>query len=241
MCTVTFIPQGSDGYILTSNRDEITSRPPASPPFTDKRSNYEIIYPRDPLGGGTWIASDNHYNAVCLLNGAIRKHKPKYPYRHSRGLVVLDFFTFNNLFDFIDLYDLNNIEPFTLVIVHDFRLFEFMWDGNQRHLRNLVFSEPNIWSSVTLYDDEIIRKRENWFHEWLKKDAPFTLERILDFHMFAGEGNKETDILMERADRIRTISITSIFNLEKNSIMYYKDILNREDHKAIICSKKETE
>ncbi len=236
MCTVTFIPLGSDGYILTSNRDEITSRPPATPPFTEKRSNYEIIYPRDPHGGGTWIASDNRNNAVCLLNGAYLKHEPQYPYRHSRGLVVLDFFDFKNLFDFIDLYDLNNIEPFTLVIVRDFRLFEFRWDGSQRYLKNLSFSDPNIWSSVTLYDTGSIRKRESWFQEWIKNDPEFSFERILDFHMFAGEGNKETDILMERSDQIRTISITSVVNRDNNSTMYYKDILNHEDHIAMISS-----
>jgi hypothetical protein len=236
MCTVTFIPQDSNGYILTSNRDEITTRPPATPPFIQEKTDYQLIYPRDPHGGGSWIASDNRNNAVCLLNGAFRRHKPQYPYRHSRGLVVLDFFDFNNLFDFIDFYDLHNIEPFTLVIVHDFRLFEFRWDGNQRYLKNLNFSKPAIWSSVTLYGEEVVRKREVWFQKWLKKDAPFTLERILDFHMFAGEGNKKTDVLMKRDDLIRTISITSLFNQDKHATMYYKDILNHEDHQLAIHS-----
>jgi hypothetical protein len=239
MCTVSFIPRGSDGYILTSNRDEKTDRPPATPPFFEKKTNYELIYPRDPHGGGTWIASDNRNNSVCLLNGAIRKHKPQYPYRHSRGLVVLDFFAFNNLFDFIDFYDLNNIEPFTLVIIHDYRLFEFKWDGVQRHLKNLSFLKPNIWSSVTLYDEVIIKKRENWFHEWLQNNSPFDLERMLDFHMFGGEGNKETDILMERDDQLKTISITSLFNGDNLTTMYYKDILNQEDHQETIVSTRE--
>ncbi len=239
MCTVSFIPRGSDGYILTSNRDEKTDRPPATPPFFEKKNNYELIYPRDPHGGGTWIASDNRNNSVCLLNGAIRKHKPQYPYRHSRGLVVLDFFAFNNLFDFIDFYDLNNIEPFTLVIIHDYRLFEFKWDGVQRHLKNLSFLKPNIWSSVTLYDEVVIKKRENWFHEWLQNNSPFDLERMLDFHMFGGEGNKETDILMERDDQLKTISITSLFNGDNLTTMYYKDILNQEDHQETIVSTRD--
>lgn len=236
MCTVTFIPQGSDGYILTSSRDEKTSRPHATPPFIDKIANCEVIYPRDPHGGGTWIASDNRNNSVCLLNGAFQRHLPQYPYRHSRGIVVLDFFAFNNLFDFIDLYDLNNIEPFTLVIVNDFHLFEFRWDGDQRHLKNLLFSEANIWSSVTLYEEKIIKKREKWFREWLKNDLPFTVEHILDFHLLAGEGNKETDVLMERNDQIKTISITSLFNRKNISSMYYKDILNLEEHKVTIMA-----
>ena len=237
MCTVTFIPRSSEGYILTSNRDEKITRPSATPPFIEHYQHYTIIYPKDPLGGGTWIASDNRNNSICLLNGAFRRHKPHYPYRHSRGLIVLDYFKFNNLFDFIDFYDLNNIEPFTLVIIQDFRLFEFRWDGEHRHLRNLAFENPKIWSSVTLYDDYIIKKREDWFQDWLEKQSAFTLENILDFHTYAGEGNKKNNVMMERDNHIKTISITSIFNNQKTTTIYYKDIINKQEQEATLTSK----
>lgn len=189
-----------------------------------------MTYPKDPQGGGSWIAMDSRNNSLCLLNGAFERHVPDYPYRHSRGLVVLDFFRFNNLFDFIDFYDLNNIEPFTLVIVHDFRIFEFRWDGFQRSLKKLDFSQPRIWSSVTLYDDEIIKKREKWFGSWLEERSSFTLQDVLDFHTYAGEGNKRYDILMEQDRRLRTISITSIINENNGSSMFYRDLIKGEDH-----------
>lgn len=236
MCTVTFIPKGTDGYILTSNRDERLTRPSATPPFTEHYKHYTLVYPKDPLGGGTWIASDNRNISVCLLNGAFQRHIPQYPYRHSRGLIVLDYFKFDNLSDFIDFYDLNNIEPFTLIIVQDFRLFEFRWDGNHRHLRNLTFTTPKIWSSVTLYDDYIIKKREEWFQDWLKKESVYTVENILDFHSYAGEGNKKNNVMMERDDHIKTISITSIFNTSNRVSIYYKDIINKQEHKAALTS-----
>lgn len=239
MCTVTFIPQGSAGYILTSSRDEKTTRPSATPPFIEKNPGYEVAYPRDPQGGGTWIGSDSRNNSVCLLNGAFRIHKPQYPYRHSRGLVVLDFFKFGNLFDFIDFYDLNNIEPYTLVIVHDYRIFEFRWDGTQRTLKNMAFSEPRIWSSVTLYHEKIIKKRESWFQSWLHGKSSITVEEVLDFHIFAGEGNKEIDILMEKDELLRTISITSVLNLQNESIMFYKDLLNGEEHTIKVGTREE--
>jgi hypothetical protein len=230
MCTVTFIPVGSNGYILTSSRDERTIRLSATPPFIEKTRAYDLVYPKDPHGGGTWIASDNRATSVCLLNGAFYQHVPQYPYRHSRGLVVLDFFKFGNLFDFIDFYDLNNIEPFTLVIIHDYRVFEFRWDGKQRTLRNPDFSEPGIWSSVTLYHDEIIKKRESWFQSWLKEKSSIALEDAIDFHVSAGEGNKKTDILMEQDRHLRTISITSINNEDNLTTMVYKDLLKGEDY-----------
>lgn len=238
MCTVTFIPTGSDGYILTSSRDEKTLRPAATPPFVEKKAGYELVYPRDPQGGGTWIASDSQGTSVCLLNGASQPHIPQYPYRHSRGLVVLDFFKAGNLFDFIDFYDLNNIEPFTLIIVHDYRIFMFRWDGQQRSLKNSDFSEPRIWSSVTLYDEKVIQKRINWFQSWMAANPVITVDDVLDFHMTAGEGNKKTDIRMERNADIKTISITSVFHFQNNSTMIYKDLTKGEEHKVSIAIRK---
>jgi hypothetical protein len=238
MCTVTFIPTGSNGYLLTSSRDEKTVRPAATPPFIEKKTGYELVYPRDPQGGGTWIASDSRGTSLCLLNGAHQPHVPQYPYRHSRGLVVLDFFKFGNLFDFTDFYDLNNIEPFTLVIVHDFRVFEFRWDGRLRSIKNSDFSEPRIWSSVTLYDEQVIQKREGWFQSWLTTKPDFTIDDALDFHMTAGEGNKKTDIRMEQDERLRTISITAVIHAHGKSTMIYKDLLNGEDQKVTISVRK---
>jgi len=239
MCTVTFLPRDASSFILTSNRDEMTARPSATPPVIKKYSNYKVMYPQDPLGGGSWIASDDRNNAICLLNGAFQRHKPQYPYRHSRGLVVLDFFKFDHLCDFVDFYDLNNIEPFTLVIIHDFQLYEFRWDGLQKFLRNFSFEHPKVWSSVTLYDAETVIKREKWFAEWLNKETYFTLDRILEFHLFGGEGKKEIDVLMEREDHIKTVSITSILNQNNITTMHYRDILRNEEYSASVTFNKE--
>jgi hypothetical protein len=153
---------------------------------------------------------------------------------------VLDFFKFDSLFDFIDFYDLNNIEPFTLVIVHEKRLFEFRWDGDQRFLRNFNCEKPKIWSSITLYDEMIINKRERWFVEWLNEINSFELDKVLEFHMFAGEGNKKTDILMERDDQLKTISITSIHNQENISTIHYKDIIRNKEYSASLDFKEDT-
>lgn len=227
MCTVTFIPTGRQSYILTSNRDEKTSRTVATPPFIDRKKEYALIYPRDPQGGGTWIAADNRLNAVCLLNGAFKPYKPRYPYRHSRGLVVLELFDYERIFDFFDLYDLSNIEPFTLVIVHGLSLYEFRWDGTDRHIRHLPFDQPRIWSSVTLYEEEVIRRRENWFEEWIDDNKGPETGEILRFHRFGGEGNKNTDLVMEREPlALRTLSITSIRMGDDGCHMHYDDLMN---------------
>ena len=76
----------------------------------------EILFPKDTTGGGTWIAV-SHQRITCLLNGAFKPHVPIMPYRKSRGLIVLDSFLFNSIDSFSKDYDLQNIEPFTMISV----------------------------------------------------------------------------------------------------------------------------
>lgn len=226
MCTVTFIPLKKEGFIITSNRDEKTSRAHAVFPFIKHFKDYDLMFPSDPQGGGTWIAMDNHKRTVCLLNGGYQPHQFMPPYRHSRGIVVLDFFKFNNVPQFVETYNLEQIEPFTLVIVQDGKLFEFRWDGEKKYFSEHSFEIPRIWSSVTLYNSDIIRKREFWFNNWLLDKADYDQDMIIDFHTFAGEGDAATDVLMEREDLLRTVSITSVLNITDKALMKYFDKIN---------------
>ena len=116
MCTVTFLPKGENGYILTSNRDETPKRA-ASPPQAYDVHGIAVTFPKDPLAGGTWIACDKQRFTLCLLNGAFEKHSHRPPYALSRGLMLLDFFKYNDAESFQIGYDFEGIEPFTLIIV----------------------------------------------------------------------------------------------------------------------------
>ena len=228
MCTVTFIPIKKEGYIITSNRDEKTSREYANFPYIKHFRDYDLMFPLDPQGGGTWIAMDNHKRTVCLLNGASQPHQSMPPYRHSRGIVVIDFFKFKYLSQFIENYNLERIEPFTLVIVQDGKLFEIRWDGDKKYITEHSFDIPRIWSSVTLYNSDIIKKRKIWFNNWLKDQENYDQDMIIDFHTFAGEGDTRTDVLMEREDHLKTVSITSVSNITDTAHMKYIDRINNK-------------
>ena len=228
MCTVTFVPLEEGAYFLTSNRDEHISRPRATLPVKIKHDGYELIFPKDPQGGGTWIASDDRGNTVCLLNGADKPHTPKYPYRHSRGLVVLDYFSYSDFHHFKNSYPLDNIEPFTLVIVSPDQLIEFKWDGQNKTHRNLPRVKAKIWSSVTLYSIDIIKQREIWFQNWLSLHQKPGIPDLIHFHKFTGTGDKRHDVLMEREGGLRTVSITSIHFAESIATIYYEDLENGE-------------
>ena len=227
MCTVTFIPGTGIEYTLTSSRDEQSTRPQAKGPLLVNFGSYTLMFPKDPKGGGTWIASNNTGKTVCLFNGAFKAHTPKYPYRHSRGLIVLDFFKFPDAISFSKGYDLLNIEPFTLIIIYNRTLTEFKWDGINTYLLNHEFTNPRIWSSVTLYNSEIIKLRENWFKEWIETNQSVKQQGPINFHLKAGDGRKETDVLMERkAFSLRTVSITSVRVINNKTRMEYLDLIN---------------
>ena len=241
MCTVTYLPQEKSGYILTSNRDEKVDRPNAYLPAPRNIGNQTLLMPVDGLFSGTWIACSDSGRTLCLLNGGVVKHIPEKSYKKSRGLVVLDAFNYHNAQDFIFRYDLSGIEPFTLIFIEQNKLCEIRWNGERTFIKNLNPSKPYIWSSVTLYSDEIINLRQQWFEDWLGEQDEFSVPSILKFHQFGGEGQEENNIKMNRNNILKTISITSINATEEKFVMYYEDLKSGQNSISELKLKKVNE
>jgi len=228
MCTVSYLPL-KDKVILTSNRDEDINRPALEPnifPLKDQK----LIYPKDPRGNGTWIAISSQNRFVCLLNGAFKKHKHQPPYRQSRGKVVTDYFNYNDTQKFCSNYNLIDIEPFTLIIYEsDRRLYEFRWDGHQKYLKELDTQKPHIYSSSTLYTEEIVKKREYWFAQFLK-EKEWNEANVLNFHKFAGDGNIRNNLQMRfdaQTHQIQTTSVTQIVRSNNQIQLAYNNLINQ--------------
>ncbi len=227
MCTVTFIP-ARDKVFLTSNRDEKHVRADAHFPGTYEYSSGNILYPKDADAGGTWVALHNNGNAVVFLNGGTIKHTPKPPYRKSRGLILLDLIDSYTPYNSFVAIKLNNIEPFTAIIWDDHHLFECRWDGKQKRAFQIDEQQPHIWSSVTLYDEKMIRRREKWFADWLKKHTEPSQEDIMQFHLFSGDGDSHNDIRMNRDGKVYTVSVTSVSIGTNSGILQYHDLKNNK-------------
>jgi hypothetical protein len=230
MCVLTYIPTEEKGFILTSNRDEAVAREMATPPRKYTINGHQVFFPKDPRGGGTWIAS-NRETTLCLLNGGIVRHIPQPPYRQSRGKVILDFFKYMTVKTFIDDYNFTGIEPFTLVIIESVSkliIHELKWDGTQLFNKKKDTTKPHIWSSVTLYSPEIIEKREQWFSDFLQQ--PINPEKVLDFHQYAGVGDIRNDIRINRDNVLKTLSTTQYVISKKLFTIYYEDLVTQKKY-----------
>jgi hypothetical protein len=84
---------------------------------------------------------------------------------------------------------------------------------------------PHIWSSATLYDQEVVLKRSNWFNEWLKNHSGPTQQEILNFHQFTGDGDQHNDLMMNRDGKVFTVSVTSALIGENKITMQYVDLI----------------
>ena len=237
MCTVTYLPLGKASFILTSNRDEGQYRKIALPPAKYRIYDTDLYYPKDTDANGTWFAAAETDFTLCLLNGAFERHEHNPPYRLSRGLMLLDFFKYKNVQDFISQYDFTGIEPFTLLIFDQFyppiNIYEIRWDGNKIYSSTKDSSQPQIWSSAQLYPKNVIQQREEWFAKWLQVNHQFTIDKIVLFHKTGGDGNSYTDLLMNRDGKVFTVSITSIRREEKNGLMRYEDMISKNGIKEI--------
>lgn len=233
MCTVSFVPLGKK-ILICSNRDEKSTRSIAyKPAVKQTKSGCQLIFPKDPDGGGTWIALKENGDAAILLNGAFENHIPAYPYRRSRGLIFLDIFESKNPLHSFNAILLHNIEPFTLVLYIDGCLHVCRWNGLNKYVEQLDEKRPHIWSSVTLYDLATQQKRNTWFRQWIEKNSSPTISDLLSFHRFAGDGDHATDLLMNRDHKLYTVSITGIVAGDTELEMHYLDL---QQHKNYLSS-----
>ena len=226
MCTVTFIPK-DNGWILTSSRDEKKGRKTSLPKINNV-FNQNLIYPKDHLAGGSWIAMSDKKISVCLLNGGFKIHKKK-KYTKSRGLVLLERFQFKNLDDFWHSIELKDVEPFTLLnLEHDneLTLSELVWDGRQKHVTVKNTQETHIWSSATLYSPSIIEKRKEWFEKWCKEHAEIIDCNIEGFHKSSSTDKPDQNILMKHINGIHTVSISRIESTNGSTQLRYNDLLS---------------
>jgi hypothetical protein len=223
MCTVSFVAV-NDKVIITSNRDEAVLRP-ALPPETYLLNNKKITFPKDPKAGGTWYAANENGTVLVLLNGADEKHRHRPPYSRSRGLIVLEIISSDVSILYWDAIDLEGVEPFTLVLYEDSRLYQLRWNEIEKSRIDLEADQPHIWSSTTLYPKEIREQRSEWFYRFMERNEDITETELFNFHRYTENSNAQNGLIINRNDALKTLTITQSIIKDKTLKMVHYDLI----------------
>jgi hypothetical protein len=228
MCTVVFIPKG-DKYFFASLRDESPSRPKAVVPDIYKDGDSVILSPIDAMAGGTWLGLTASGSVIILLNGGFEKHERKTNYRKSRGLIVTELLASNLPVVNWNLMDMQDVEPYTLVVWNEGNLFQLVWDGEHKHGTLLKSDQPYIWSSSTLYDQQARMHRSELFQQWIGMNTPVSSLSVFNF--FKSYTDSENGFLMNRNEQTKTLSYTFIeLQTDDSAEMQYHDFLSDTYH-----------
>ena len=232
MCTVTLIPLANTDFVITSNRDEAPNRTTLSPDFYTIE-NTKLLFPKDEVAGGSWIGVSEKQRVLCVLNGGFEMHERKDAYRLSRGVVMKDLLVAENLDKAIQDYNLEVVEPFTLVIVEwksSMEFKELVWDGAEKYFSMLPL-RPKIWSSSSLYKESMKKERLQWFDNF-KEENKLSPSAIMQFHTTAGKGNEDYGVIMNRVF-VKTTSITQIKKNDNEVNMSFENLQtnSKTEHK----------
>lgn len=216
-----------NAVIITSNRDEHTGRANAAAPDFYVDNSKKIIFPKDPKAGGTWFAASESGTVAVLLNGAFRAHVASPPYRKSRGLILLEIIESDDPHSCFNLIDLDNIEPFTVILYQAMQLYELRWDGNKKYEQLLPATENQIWSSSTLYTDAVIKTRETLFDKFIRSGKNIKAESVIDFHA-DNNNDAENGFIIDRGTGMKTFSITQAIIEPGNIRFLHHDLLQHK-------------
>jgi len=234
MCFVSYIPQ-QQCFLLGSNRDEHRDRKTAGLPTVMETAAGRVVMPLDGKAGGTWIALRQDGLAAVLLNGAFQNHQRQPTYRHSRGLIIPEIMQQADPQSAFENFDLHNLEPFTLVMAGA-KLLEWRWDGENLRHKTLQAESSHCWSSATLYDAGQQSMREHWFRLAIGKGEIADAESLMKWQITGGYGPKNTDIVLNRADGIGTVSTTVVAVFKNCLEMAYQDYLSPKGPEVVQLS-----
>ena len=227
MCTVSFVFSNGKA-ILTHNRDEKVARPSAIEPQKYSINTKNIYFPKDQKAGGTWYAVAENGTVVVLLNGADEKHQLKPSYRKSRGLIVLDLISSNSPIEEWNTIDLSDIEPFTIVLFQDKKLYQLRWNEIEKTTLNLDLNQSHIWSSSTLYPKKIREHRVELFQKFMVSNE-ISAEKLFQFHRYTKEEDQENGLIINRNNEMKTLSITQTVIQENKIVLSYHDLQNQKE------------
>ncbi|QJY38247.1 hypothetical protein HOO69_16830 [Vibrio europaeus] len=227
MCTLSWVYHGNNHYEVYFNRDEQRSRLPALEPQSVLIDGVHCLMPIDPVGGGSWISTNEHGVTVCLLN--FYQGMTPNGELTSRGLIIkrLASSCSSQTVDSRLLeMDLSSFAPFTVVSFDTRRNANetvlWTWDGEQ--LRRSHAFAPIV--SAAMHFEEARQYRLELFNELITTMPDHEVGRL--FHQTYDANYPHLSPLMERNDA-RTVSFTSVVVSSSKQEMNYQSIDNHRN------------
>ena len=222
MCVVSYISH-NEGFYFTSNRDIPKNRKVAIFPKDYNIKGHNIIFPKDPDAGGSWIAATSE-KLGCVLNA---KNKREINNNNSRGLLLIDLLQQDDSDKYFIKTNLEKIYPFSIIELDTSKktLKKFIWNGDNRKIEKLNINKNYLWLSSSIYKSNTINKKSELFNIMLNTEI--SKRHIKKFHL----ENQFHDI---NQNKINTVSITQVsgsFNIEE---MSYHDLLNNKQESFLI-------
>lgn len=130
MCSLNWRKfDGGIGLVFT--RDESVLRAKALPPQRFSKAGVEYLMPIDPVGKGSWIATNNKGLTFCLLNDYQGMMKPISDKLVSRGALIqklAECATLADAEDIINTWPYHQSQPFYLCVISLNE--QFLWHFN---------------------------------------------------------------------------------------------------------------
>jgi len=226
MCTLTYHLTEA-GYELFFNRDEQRSRMQAIPPKVNSELN--AIFPIDPIGQGTWLATHQSGLSLALLNYYQAEKKEVSGHFISRGEIILKLLAApSRVVETLRSLPLDRYQAFQLVFFpSDLSLLSnqihcFQWDGVTLH--ELQQTLPITSSSVDY--PQVYQARKKQFEQIVSAELPHS-EQFLAFHQSQQEEGK-LSVKMSRKDA-KTVSFSHVSIAERVTFTY-QDYIDDQQH-----------
>ncbi|MEE2908702.1 MAG: NRDE family protein [Planctomycetota bacterium] len=234
MCTLTILPgcdESGAEYCcrLAFNRDEEHTRPPEQPPTIEVFGNRRAILPRDPGGGGTWLAASDVGLAFALLNVNLPDKSTTLGGR-SRGVVIPSLLSEDSMEAVVGMLPevtREVLRPFRLVVTDGQRWLEAIGQSGEVSCSTHALSKPIMRSSSGLGDDIVEAPRRNLFDSMFKSDHRIQSSVQDAFHASRIPDHDEQSVDMLRDDA-RTVSTAVITLSGMEIVMEYTPGAPRE-------------
>ena len=215
MCTLTILPRStagstSHGARIAFNRDELRVRAPGTDPAHEQHGNCVALLPRDPDGGGTWLAATDRGLVFTLLN--INPPQAVPTGGASRGSIIPGALNAGSLAEVEELLpglSASVGRPFRLVVTDGTSLLEAIGGSGSVEFRRRLLDRPFMRCSSGVGDAVVEPLRSEVFDRLFAPGVADPVAAQEAFHRHRFPGHEACSIDMSRDDAC-TVSWTVI-------------------------------